>query len=80
MDLPSSLTLVNIPSWAMDIRAEYSKILRDVALYVDDEDFHFLGWDWEKQHPFYIPSDVARVVAAGIAISGQVVQGLKNIG
>ena len=80
VDLPSSLILVNIPSWVMDVRAEYSKVLRDVALYVDKDDFHFLGWDWEKQHPFYIPSDVARVVAAGITISGQIVQDLKMIG
>jgi hypothetical protein len=80
VDLPSSLTLVNIPSWVMDVRSEYSRILRDVALYVDDDGFHFLGWDWEKQHPFYIPPDVARVVAAGVPISGQIVEDLKMIG
>jgi UDP-2,3-diacylglucosamine pyrophosphatase LpxH len=80
VDLPPSLTLVNIPAWIMDVRAEYSKILRDVALYIDDDDFHFLGWDWGKQHPFYIPVDVARVVAAGVSLTGQIVQDLKAIG
>jgi hypothetical protein len=80
VDLPFSLTLVNVPSWVLDMRAEYSKILRDIALYIDGNGFHFLGWDWERHYPFYIPSDVARVVAAGVAISGQVVQDLKNIG
>jgi UDP-2,3-diacylglucosamine pyrophosphatase LpxH len=80
VNLPSSLTLVNIPSWVMDVRAEYTKILRDVALYVDDDDYHFLGWDWKNQRPFYIPSDVVRVLAAGLAIGGQVVQDLKTIG
>jgi UDP-2,3-diacylglucosamine pyrophosphatase LpxH len=80
VDLPSSLTLVNIPSWVLDIRAEYSKILRDVALYIDDDGFHFLGWDWEKQDTFYIPSDVVRMIAAGIPIGRQTVEDLKNIG
>jgi predicted phosphodiesterase len=80
VDLPSSLTLVNIPSWVKDVREEYSKILRDVALYVDDHGFHFLGWDWTKQQPFYIPRDVARVIAAGIPINPQIANALTNIG
>jgi len=78
--LPDQLTLVNLPSWVMDVREEYSKILRDVALYVDDDGFHFLGWDWEKREPFYIPTDVAKVIAGGNAIDGRIAQELKAIG
>jgi len=78
--LPEQLTLVNLPSWVSDVRDEYQKIFRDVALYIDDSGFHLLGWDWRKQQPFYIPEDAARTVAAGIPLDEQLAEGLATIG
>jgi hypothetical protein len=78
--LPEQLTLLNIPSWVADIREEYQKILRDVALYIDSSGFHLLGWDWRKHQPFYIPIDVARRIAAGTRIDERIVQSLMSIG
>jgi hypothetical protein len=77
--MPEDLTLVNIPSWTSDIRAEFQKIFRDAILYVNG-DAHLIGWDWKAMKPFYIPQDVARTVAVGSPIDQQTVTRLAAIG
>jgi UDP-2,3-diacylglucosamine pyrophosphatase LpxH len=78
--LPEQLTLINIPSWVLDTRGEYQKILRDVSLYIDSNGFHLLGWDWRKLQSFYVPIDVAKRIAAGIRIDEGTVQNLMGLG
>ena len=79
-ELPRNLKLINIPSWVEDVREEYQKILRDVALYIDDAGAHLLGWDWKKEQPFYIPEDITKRIAGGTPIDEQTAQNLGEIG
>jgi predicted phosphodiesterase len=78
--LPRQFSLVNIPSWVLDVRDEYKKIFRDVALYIDEGCFHLLGWDWRKQQPFYIPYNVTRTLAGGLPIDDKTAESLAAIG
>lgn len=51
-DQPRSSTkinLINIPSWVREASQDNEK---DVALYIDDEGFEFLGWDSEENRPY----------------------------
>lgn len=47
--------MLNLPSWTKDFNKTRE---RAVMLYIDDEGYLFLGWDWTYNWPFHIPENL----------------------
>jgi UDP-2,3-diacylglucosamine pyrophosphatase LpxH len=78
--LQRGVTLINIPAWARDSSEAHEPVLRDAALYIDEQGPKFIGWNWKERKPFYIPDEIVRLRADGNALDDQIIQKLKSIG
>jgi UDP-2,3-diacylglucosamine pyrophosphatase LpxH len=73
------LELINIPAWVKDYAEKYRNVLRAVFLYIDSEDYWFIGWDWEAKRPFYIPKEVVKLIGEGGKLPKEMAKDLREI-
>jgi hypothetical protein len=73
------LELINIPAWVKDYAEKYRNVLRAVFLYIDSEDYWFIGWDWEAKRPFYIPKEVVKLIGEGRKLPKEMAKDLREI-
>lgn len=77
--IQGNVNLINIPAWARDTSEKHRSVLRDAALYIDSKGPKFIGWNWSSKKPFYIPDDIVRLRADGMALDATTIQELRNI-
>lgn len=82
------VSLVNVPSWVYDSSKGHEPLLRDAALYIDEQGFKFIGWRWAEKRPglgrsqgrpFYIPNEIIRSRADGNPLDSQTIEELRKI-
>lgn len=56
-------TLLNLPAWSKDLdeKEDRQQVLQAVFLYIDNEGYEFLGWDWISLKPFLIPKELIKL-------------------
>ena len=56
-------TLLNLPAWSKDLdeKEDRQQVLQAVFLYIDNEGYEFLGWDWVSLKPFLIPKELIKL-------------------
>lgn len=74
--------LLNIPAWVKDLRSHKKRedVLRAAFLYIDEYGSEFIGWDWDKSMPFFIPKKVIAIRREGKALTDENQQKLRTIG
>lgn len=74
--------LLNIPAWVKDLRSRKKRedVLRAAFLYIDDDGGKFIGWDWDKSMPFFIPKKVIATRREGRALTDEDQEKLRTIG
>ena len=65
--------LLNIPAWVKDERSQKKRedVLRAAFLYIDEDGSKFIGWDWGKSTPFFIPEKVIEIRRQGRALTDE---------
>ncbi len=77
-----SMRLLNVPSWVKDEGSEKKRenVLRAAFLYIDEEGSAFMGWDWMKREPFFVPEEVITKRRGGAALTEGEKERLRAIG
>jgi UDP-2,3-diacylglucosamine pyrophosphatase LpxH len=75
-----SETLINVPAWVWDTDPKREPVLRDTALYIDSEGYKFIGWDWQRKTPFYVPDRILELREDGKGITTVDHDDLEKIG
>lgn len=72
------VVLINVPAWVGDLSSGHEPVLRDAALYIDEQGAKFIGWRWPRSlgpqdpgGPFYVPDEIVRRRADGKGLDPQ---------
>jgi hypothetical protein len=73
-----NVSLINVAAWVGDLSPGHEPVLRDAALYIDEDGAKFIGWRWpgslgpqDLGGPFYIPDEIVRSRADGMGLDSQ---------
>jgi hypothetical protein len=73
------VSLVNVPAWVHDSKAQYQNVLRAAFLYIHNKGYEFFGWDWEANSPHHISKeDIMRRVRG--EATGDMLARLASVG